>query len=225
MRAGCKSGEPRLTKQPDHPYQAIIFDFGGVLMDWNPRYLYRKFFDGNTESMERFLTDIGFAEWNLQQDKGRPFAVAVAELCDRFPAYADLIQAYDQRWEESIGGPIQPTVNILRTLKHAGYPLYGLSNWSVEKFELVRPKYEFFGWLDLILVSGEVKLVKPDPRIYAVFLERIGRMAKECLFIDDSRLNIATADQLGFGTIHFQSPERLEIELRHLGMLPGSTSG
>jgi len=211
--------------QSDRPYQAIIFDFGGVLVDWNPRYLYRKFFDGNAESMERFLTEIGFAEWNLRQDKGRSFAVAVAELYAQFPAYADLIRAYDQRWEESLGGPIQPTVNILRTLKQAGHRLYGLSNWSVEKFEIVRPKYEFFGWLDLILVSGEVKLVKPDPRIYAAFLERIGRTAKECLFIDDSRLNIATADQLGFATIHYQSPEQLESELRRLGLLPGSTSG
>ena len=211
--------------QSDRPYQAIIFDFGGVLVDWNPRYLYRKFFDGNAESMERFLTEIGFAEWNLQQDKGRSFAVAVAELYAQFPAYADLIRAYDQRWEESLGGPIQPTVNILRTLKQAGHRLYGLSNWSVEKFEIIRPKYEFFGWLDLILVSGEVKLVKPDPRIYAAFLERIGRTAKECLFIDDSRLNIATADQLGFATIHYQSPEQLESELRRLGLLPGSTSG
>jgi 2-haloacid dehalogenase len=92
---------------PIHPYQAIIFDMGGVLMDWNPRYLYRKLFDGDSHSMERFLTEIGFTEWNLQQDKGRSFAVAVAELCARFPAYADLIKAYDQRWEESIAGPIQ----------------------------------------------------------------------------------------------------------------------
>jgi 2-haloacid dehalogenase len=200
-------------------YQAIIFDFGGVLIDWNPRYLYRKFFAGDSESMERFLTEIGFAEWNLQQDKGRSFAVAVAELCVRFPDYADLIRAYDQHWEESIAGPIQPTVNILRSLKQVGYRLYGLSNWSVEKFEIVRPRYEFFGWLDTILVSGEVKLVKPDPRIYTVLLERIGRTAKECLFIDDSRANVAAADQLGFKTVHYESPEQLETELCHLGIL------
>lgn len=200
-------------------YQAIIFDFGGVLIDWNPRYLYRKLFDGDSNVIERFLTDIGFMEWNLQQDKGRSFAVAVAELCERFPAYANLIRAYDQRWEESIAGPIQPTVNLLHSLKQTGCRLYGLSNWSAEKFETVRSKYEFFNWFDTIVVSGEVKLVKPDPRIYTLFLERIGRTAEECLFIDDSRANIAAADQLGFKTIWYESPEQLEAELRHLGIL------
>jgi 2-haloacid dehalogenase len=203
----------------DHRYGDIIFDFGGVLIDWNPRYLYRKFFDGDAESIERFLAEIGFTEWNLQQDKGRSFASAVADLCDRFPAYAELIKAYDERWEESIAGLIQPTVGILRRLKKSGHRLHGLSNWSVEKFEIVRPKYEFFDWFDMILVSGEVKLVKPDPRIYAVLLERIGRKPEECLFIDDSLNNIASADQLGFKTIHCKSPERLEEELRSLRVL------
>jgi len=203
----------------NHRYADIIFDFGGVLIDWNPRYLYRKFFERDAASMERFLTEIGFTEWNLQQDTGRPFAEGVADLCERFPAYAGLIRAYDRRWEESIGGLIQPTVAILRRLKQAGFRLHGLSNWSVEKYELVRPKYEFFGWFDTILVSGEVKLIKPDARIYTVLLERIGRKPEECLFIDDSLVNIATADQLGFKTIHFQSPERLEEELRSLRIL------
>ena len=205
---------------PSNPlYQAIIFDFGGVLIDWNPRYLYRKLFDGNSNAMERFLTDIGFMEWNLQQDKGRSFAVAVAELSERFPAYADLIKAYDQRWEESLAGPIQSTVNLLHSLEQVGYRLYGLSNWSAEKFQIVRPKYEFFNWFETIVVSGEAKLVKPDPRIYTLFLERIGWTAEECLFIDDSRANIATADQLGFKTIWYESPEQLKAELFHLNIL------
>lgn len=200
-------------------YADIIFDFGGVLIDWNPRYLYRKFFDGDAASMEGFLTEVGFIEWNLQQDIGRPFAEGVADLCKRFPAYAGLIKAYDERWEESIGGLIQPTVAILRRLKRAGFRLHGLSNWSVEKYDLVRPKYEFFSWFDTILVSGEVKLIKPDPRIYAVLLERIGRKPEECVFVDDSQVNITTADQLGFKTIHFLSPEGLEDELRALHIL------
>jgi 2-haloacid dehalogenase len=203
----------------NHRYGDIIFDFGGVLIDWNPRYLYRKFFDGDAASMERFLAEVGFIEWNLQQDIGRPFAEGIADLCERFPVYAGLIKAYDERWEESIGGLIQPTVAILHRLKQAGFRLHGLSNWSVEKYELVRPKYEFFSWFDTILVSGEVKLIKPDPRIYAVLLERIGRKPEECLFVDDSQVNITTADQLGFKTIHFQSPEKLEDELRGLGVL------
>jgi 2-haloacid dehalogenase len=208
-----------ITNCTNHRYADIIFDFGGVLIDWNPRYLYRKFFDGDDASMERFLTEVGFTEWNLQQDIGRPFADGVADLCKRFPAYAGLIQVYDERWEESIAGPIEPTIRILRRLKHAGCRLHGLSNWSVEKFEIARLKYEFFRLFDTILVSGEVKLVKPDPRIYAVLLERIGRKPEECLFVDDSLVNITTADQLGFNAIHFQSPEKLEDELRSLGIL------
>ena len=208
-----------ITNCTNHRSADIIFDFGGVLIDWNPRYLYRKFFDGDDASMERFLTEVGFTEWNLQQDVGRPFAEGVADLCRRFPAYAGLIKVYDERWEESIAGPIEPTVRILRRLKHAGCRLHGLSNWSVEKFEIARLKYEFFRLFDTILVSGEVKLIKPDPRIYAVLLERIGRKPEECLFVDDSLVNITTADQLGFNAIHFQSPEKLEGELRSLGIL------
>ncbi len=208
-----------ITNGTNHRYADIIFDFGGVLIDWNPRYLYRKFFDGDDASMERFLTEVGFTEWNLQQDIGRPFAEGVADLCKRFPAYAGLIKAYDERWEESIAGPIEPTVRILHRLKHAGCRLHGLSNWSVEKFEIARLKYEFFRLFDTILVSGEVKLIKPDPRIYAVLLERIGRKPEECLFVDDSLVNITTADQLGFNAIHFRSPEQLEDELRSLSIL------
>jgi 2-haloacid dehalogenase len=198
---------------------AIVFDLGGVLMDWNPRYLYRKLLNNDVEAVDRFLTRIGFTEWNEEQDRGRPFVEAVAELCGKFPDDADLIRAYDQRYEESLAGPIQPTVNILHTLKQAGYPLCALSNWPAEKFDLVRPKYEFLGWFDEIVVSGAVKLLKPDPRIFAVLLDRIGRRAEECVFIDDSPANIVTANQLGFKTIQYESPEQLEAGLHQLGLL------
>src|SRR6266699_5442540 len=162
--------------------RAIVFDFGGVLMDCNPRYLYRKLFPGNDTAMERFLIEIGFTEWNLQQDSGRAFSLAVAELVEQFPTYADLIQAYDERWEESIAGPIQATVDLLLPLQQAGLELHGLSNWSSEKFAAVRTKYSFFQLFATILLSGDVKLIKPDPRIFEALLERIGRSASECLF-------------------------------------------
>ena len=123
------------------PPPTIIFDFGGVLLDWNPRYLYRKLFPGDEPAMERFLAEIGFSEWNRQQDAGRPFSIAVAELCARHPQYCDLIHAYDERFLEAVGGAIPGTVDILRRLHLAGFPLYGLSNWSAEKFRLVRPRY------------------------------------------------------------------------------------
>jgi 2-haloacid dehalogenase len=204
--------------------RAIIFDFGGVLLDWNPRHLYRKFFNGNHAAMESFLAEINFAEWNLRQDMGRPFSIAVKELCVQFPQYADLIKAYDQRWEESIAGTIQPTLSILEALKQEGHSLYGLSNWSAEKFRMTRSRYAFFDWFDSIIVSGEVGLVKPDPRIYALFLVRIGRTAAECLFIDDSEANVAAAGQAGFKTIRYESSSQLEMGLRQLGLLPASNS-
>jgi 2-haloacid dehalogenase len=199
--------------QPQRLDLAFIFDFGGVLIDWDPRYLYRKLFDGNPEAMERFLKEVDFYHWNARQDEGRPFAEGVAELCGRFPQYRDLIQAYDRRWDESIAGPYPDTVAILRSLREMGYPLYGLSNWSVEKFLLVRHKYEVFDWFETILLSGEVKLVKPDPRIFAIMLEKIGRKAHECVLVDDSIGNIEAARRLGFQAIHFRSAEKLREEL------------
>ena len=199
--------------QPQSLDPAFIFDFGGVLINWDPRYLYRKLFDGETEAMERFLKEVDFYHWNARQDEGRPFSEGVAELCGKFPQYRDLIQAYDRRWDESIAGTYPETVAILRSLREMGYPLYGLSNWSVEKFLLVRHKYEVFDWFETILLSGEVKLVKPDPRIFAIMLERIGREASECLLVDDSIGNVEAARRLGFRAIHFQSAAQLQAEL------------
>ena len=198
---------------------AIVFDFGGVLLDWNPRYLYRKLFDDDHEAVERFLVEIGFAEWNLKQDEGRPFAVAVSELSERFPHHADLIKAYDERWEESMGGEIKPAVEILYALKRVGHALYGLSNWSAETFRRIRHKHAFMDLFDAIVLSGEVKVIKPDPRIYALLLDKINRPAAECLFIDDSEANVSAAAALGFQTIRFESPEQLENELRRLNLL------
>ena len=191
---------------------AIVFDFGNVLVDWDPRYLYRKLLDGD-QAIEQFLGEVDFFEWNLEHDAGRPFDESIAEMCTRFPHYCDLIRAYDLRYEESISGPIWPTVEVLRTLKDAGYPLYGLSNWPADKYELVRPKYEFFSWFDDIVVSGKVRIAKPDPRIFELLLERIARPAQECIFIDDSPKNIAAARQLNFQTILFRSAGQLKQEL------------
>lgn len=198
---------------------AIIFDFGGVLLDWNPRYLYRKLLEDDEERVESFLAEVDFVGWNLQQDRGRPFAEAVAELSGRFPHHAELIRAFDERWEESIGGPISGTVDIARRLKRSGYSLYGLSNWSAETFRRVRHRYEFFELFEEIVISGEVGAIKPEPRMYQVLLERIGRRAEACLFIDDLEANVTAAARLGFGAILFRSPRQLEEELTRLGLL------
>lgn len=198
---------------------SIVFDFGGVLFDWNPHYLFSRFFNGDLKAIDTFLAEIGFAAWNQEMDRGVPLAKAIDELCQCFPQYTDLIKAYEKYWDTSISGPIQPSVEILTALKQAGYPLYALSNWSKDTFNLIRPKYGFLEWFDLILLSGEVKLIKPDPQIFTVFLERVGRDAQECLFIDDSPANIQSAGQMGFQTIHFKSPQQLKNELQALGVL------
>ena len=199
---------------------AIVFDFGGVLIDWDPRYLYRKVFHHDEQAVERFLSEVGFFEWNRLQDAGRPFSEAIADLCARQPQYCDLIRLYDERYAESIGGPIPLSVEILGRLHAAGYHLYGLSNWPAEKFQVVRPMYEFFNWFDAILISGEVHLAKPDPRFFALLLDQVARPAAECLLIDDSTKNILAAQSLGFRTILFQSPQQLQEQLRLLGLLP-----
>ncbi len=201
------------------PGPAIVFDFGGVLLDWDPRHLYRKFFGSHLDKMEAFLEEIGFAEWNREQDKGRDFAEAVALLSARFPHHAALIRAYHERWEESIAGPIDGSISLLGGLRRAGHPLFGLSNWSVEKFRLVRPRYAFFDWFQLIMISGEVALIKPDVRIFQKFLEVTGRRADECLFIDDGEHNVRAARALGFDAIQFLSARELGRELITRGLL------
>jgi len=196
--------------------KAIIFDFGNVLLEWDPRYVYQRYFPNDLEGMERFLTEVNFAEWNLQQDKGRPFAEGVAILSEKFPHYAQLIQAYHENWTDSIGAAYNGTIEILKKLKQAGYPLYGLSNWSAETFPFAREKYDFFNLFDDFVISGDVGHVKPDPEIFQIILEKIRRPAQQCLFIDDALTNINQAQKMGFATIHFQSPEQLKSSLHTL---------
>jgi 2-haloacid dehalogenase len=201
------------------PIQAIIFDYGNVLLEWNPRFVYRHFFPDDPEEMERFFQEVNFMEWNLQQDKGRPFTEGVAILSKQFPQYEHLIQAYHDRWIDSVGGTITGTVGLLKQLKQAGYPLYGLSNWSAETFPYARDKYDFFDLFDDMVISGEVGHVKPDPEIFQILLDKIGRPAQECLLIDDSLPNIQQANKMGFATIHFESPAQLEKELKQLHLI------
>jgi len=198
---------------------AIIFDYGNVLLEWNPRYVYRHFFPDDPEGMEQFFQEVNFMEWNLQQDKGRPFTEGVAILSKQFPQYEHLIQAYHDRWIDSVGGTITGTVALLKQLKQAGFPLYGLSNWSAETFPYARAKYDFFDLFDDMVISGEVGHVKPDPEIFQIILDKIGRPAQECLLIDDSLLNIQQANKMGFVTIHFESPVHLEKELKQLHLI------
>jgi 2-haloacid dehalogenase len=195
----------------------VIFDFGGVVVQWDPRRIYRRFLDTEDE-ITRFFDEVGFAAWNLEQDRGRPWADAVSELSARFPHHQALIRAYDEHWEDSIAGPIEGTVQILQRLHASGYTLVGLTNWSADKFALTRSRYDLFSLFDEIIVSGEVGLVKPDTEIFDLMLRRIGRPAEECLFIDDSATNVEAAAAMGFATIRFGTPGQLEEELRIKGI-------
>ena len=197
----------------------IIFDFGNVLIEWNPRYVYQNYFPNDPEGMENFLNEVDFMGWNSHQDKGRTFKEGVADLSTQFPHYSHLIQAYYDNWKDSIGVAYWDTVEIMKQLKQKGYPLYGLSNWSAETFPYARAKYDFFELLDDMVISGYVGHVKPEPDIYHVLLEKVGKPAQECLFIDDSLANIQQAQRIGFQTIHFQSAEQLADELRSMNLL------
>jgi len=197
----------------------VVFDFGGVLLDWNPRHLYRKLFAGDEAAMESFLANVCTPAWNERQDAGRSFADAVAELLPRHPDQAPLIAAFGQRFGEMIAGPIEGTVEILAELTRAGVPRYGLTNWSAETFHPQRQRFEFLSWFDGIVVSGEEGVIKPDPRIFRILLERYGIVPEEAVFIDDNPGNAAAAAALGIHGIHFRSPEVLRRELESLGLL------
>lgn len=203
----------------DHIITTIIFDFGGVLLGWDPRFLYRKYFGGDELAMEKFLSDVRFMEWNQKQDAGRSFDEAVAELSAAFPHYALAIQAYHERYFESLSGPVEGAIDILKRIKELGYLVCGLSNWPYEKFLLVKERYPFFDWFDHVVISGDVRLVKPDPRIFQLLLDRIDKRPEECLLIDDSIANIEIAQSLHFKTIHFVSGAQLREELEENGVM------
>ncbi|HCR70946.1 MAG TPA: 2-haloalkanoic acid dehalogenase [Anaerolineae bacterium] len=200
------------------PIHAAIFDFGNVLVKWDARNLYKRFFP-DLQSVDSFLNQIHFLDWNAKQDAGRSFSEGVAELLKQFPHYADLIQAYDTNWQESLVETFDETVKIARQLKQDGLLLYILTNSSAEKFPIAKQKYPFLEELfNDCIVSGEVKLLKPDPAIYHLTLKRINLKAEECIFIDDSLPNIESACTLGFHAIHYQSPTQLKEEIEKLSI-------
>jgi 2-haloacid dehalogenase len=210
---------PKPTAQSGRP--VIVFDLGGVLIDWNPRHLYRKLFDQD-EAMERFLQEVCHHDWNLEQDRGRSFADAVEEATLRHPDQRAMIEAYHSRWEEMIAGAIEDSVVLLEELADAGYELHALTNWSAETFPIARARFAFLELFDAILVSGEERLIKPDARIFELLLERIAHPARACIYIDDSPPNVAAAEALGFDAIHFTSPPALRAALTGRGLLASS---
>lgn len=198
---------------------AIIFDLGGVLIDWNPRYLYRKIFKSE-EEIDWFMNNICTSEWNDQQDAGRSFAEATEQLLKVFPEHEVPIKAWYGRWTETVGGAISGTVDVLREIRDKRkHRLYALTNWSAESFPWALENFEFLHWFEGIVVSGQEKTRKPFPVFYGILFDRYKVDPASTLFIDDNVRNIEAGKELGLQTVHFVSPEKLRQELRALGVI------
>ncbi len=223
-------GQLRHPGQPGHPghlgfrldtggpITTVVFDLGAVLIEWDPRHMYRSLF-ADEVAMENFLSTVTTPEWNHEQDRGRTLAEATAILVAKHPEHAELIKAYYGRWDEMLGEPIAGTVEIARQLKARGVRLLALTNWSAETFPRARHRMTFLDDFDAVLVSGTVGLVKPDPAIYHLLVERHDLDVSQSIFVDDSLRNVEAAASLGFDAIQFRSPEQLADELRQRGML------
>lgn len=195
----------------------VIFDFGGVLVDWNPHYLYDPYFDSR-EKTDWFLANICNSAWNVQMDGGRPFSEGIAELVAKYPEWEKEIRMYRSEWLKMMGGQIPGMQTVVEELKANGCRVCGLTNWAADTFALVRHTYPVFGLLDGIVVSGEEKVAKPDPRIFRILLERYHINPEEAVFIDDNMPNIEAAKVLGLHTILFHSAEQLRKALRELNV-------
>lgn len=196
----------------------VVFDIGNVLIDWEPRYLYRKMFDSEQE-VEEFLRDADILNWHQEQDRGRSLREGTALLVTRHPEYAREIEAFYDRWEEMFGGEISGSVGVLWQLKERGYALHALTNYSSETFPLARERYGFLQWFDEIVVSGEEGLIKPDREIYDLLARRTGLDPRRSVFVDDREDNVYAAERLGFTGIVFRGAEELRAELDRLGVL------
>ena len=196
----------------------IVFDIGNVLLHWDPRALYHKIFDTEDE-VEWFLTHVCPPDWNQEQDRGRSFDDAIAEATARHPEHAAAIEAYDARWIETLTHVIEGSVEILEELKAQGTPLYAITNWHQDKFRQTKERHRFLQHFRDIVVSGDERIIKPDPAIYRLLLERNGLAASDCLFIDDSLKNVAGAQAVGMKAHHFTSPENLRASLVESGVL------
>ncbi|MFI4958721.1 MAG: HAD family hydrolase [Lysobacterales bacterium] len=200
----------------------VIFDLGGVLIDWNPRYLYRQLFD-DEQAMERFLTEVCHSRWNEQQDAGRPWDEAIHLLSAEFPEHTARIAAYRTRWDEMLRGPIHGSVAILHELRARGVRLYALTNWSNETFPLAFERYAFLHVFEGIVVSGAERMIKPDPAIFQVLLSRYGVHPERAVFIDDAPRNVDAAAKLGMHALQFRDAVALRMELIALGLLDAAS--
>ena len=199
-----------------HP-DCVVFDVGNVLIEWDVKHLFRKLV-GDHDQIDPILQQIGFFDWNVEQDRGRSFAEGVAHLCALHPGHAHLIRAYDERWHETVPGVIEGSVAILEKLRAKHVPLYAITNFSREKWAESVVRFPFLGQFRDVVVSAHERLVKPDAAIYQLFLARNGLSGSQCVFIDDSWKNIVAARQAGMQAVHFTGAEALAEELRLMGL-------
>jgi len=195
----------------------VVFDIGNVLLRWDPRHLYRNVF-ADEEQMEWFLREVCTVEWNIEQDRGRPWDEAVAILVERHPEWAAEIRAFHERWHETVIGVFDDNVAVLERLARSGVPVYAITNFSGDKFREAREVYPFLKSFKGVVVSGDERLIKPDRAIFDLFLGRYGLDPAECIFIDDSRANVETARMLGMRTIHYIEPMDVAAALREQGV-------
>lgn len=198
--------------------QVIVFDVGGVLLDWSPYHLYRRMLPDDA-AVAAFIDEVGFHDWNVAQDAGeRTWDVAVTLLAHRFPHRVELIEAAHHRWHDMVLSVVAGTVEIVDALAGQGIPLYAITNFSSEKFREAKQRHPVFRHFRDVVISGEERMLKPDPAIYRVLLERNGLSAADCIFIDDSVKNVAGATAIGMQAIHFTTPEALREELKARGI-------
>ena len=192
----------------------IIFDLGGVLLDWNPLYVYDDNYFDNQEKRDYFFSTVCNRDWNEEQDAGRPISDGTEELVKKFPEWESAIRDFYGRWTDMLRGSIPETVEILRKLKQGGkYKLYALTNWQAELFQIALVRHPFLYWFDGRLVSGVEKTRKPFPEFYNLLLSRYNIDASKAIFIDDNLRNVAAGEAVGIKSIHFQSPAQLEKAL------------
>ncbi len=196
----------------------IIFDIGNVLVGWDPDPIYRKYFNYDDAAIQRFYTETEIFLANRELDRGKPFAEMHAELAANFPHYHEELFCWRDKWEEMITGPIDGSVDILKSLHQRNYNLFGLTNWSHETFPIIRTKHDFFNYFKDIVVSGEVKCIKPDHQIYRILLQKHRLNSEESVFIDDTADNVTAATELGINGIIFKSPEQLVEDLKKLAI-------
>ena len=204
------------TDSPTLAIDTILFDLGGVLIDWSPRYLFARHFTGNEPALEHFLTHVCPPEWNVTMDAGKPAHVGLAERVAAYPEHAGMIRRWFDEWPAMMSGPVPGSVDILRDLKERGIRLYALTHWSADTFHPAQAKFEFLDWFEDIVVSGRIGMIKPDPEIFRHAIDQCRLDPARTLFIDDSAKNTGAAAAIGFHVHHFTGAGKLRDHITQL---------